>query len=71
MTKERLNGNNNTHNQDVRSTRQKRFSTGKTELLVDYALDEETLQQIVVPCVHPSELGGIFDVELGEWRLHD
>ena len=47
------------------------FSTGKTELLVDYALDEETLQQIVVPCVHPSELGGIFDVELGEWRLHD
>ena len=47
------------------------FSTGKTELLVDYALDEETLQQIVVPCVHPSELGGIFDVELGEWYLHD
>ena len=47
------------------------FSTGKTELLVDYARDEETLQQIVVPCVHPSELGGIFDVELGEWRLHD
>ena len=47
------------------------FSTGKTELLVDYALDEETLKPVVVPCVHPSELGGIFDVELGEWHLHD
>ena len=47
------------------------FSTGKTELLVDYALDEKTLKPVVVPCVHPSELGGIFDVELGEWRLHD
>ena len=47
------------------------FTTGKEELLVDYALDEETLQQIVVPCVHPSELGGIFDVEFGVWYLPD
>ena len=47
------------------------FVTGKKELLIDYALNEKTLKPVVVPCVHPSELGGIFDVELGEWRLHD
>lgn len=47
------------------------FSTGKTKFLVDYAFDEETLKPVVVPCVQPSELGGIFDVELGEWYLPD
>ena len=41
------------------------FATGKKELLIDYALNEKTLKPVVVPCVHPSELGGRFDVELG------
>ena len=47
------------------------FATGKKELLIDYALNEKTLKPVVVPCVHPSELGGRFDVELGEWYLPD
>ena len=47
------------------------FATGKKELLIDYALNEKTLKPVVVPCVHPSELGGRFDVEFGVWYLPD
>lgn len=41
------------------------------ELLVDFAVDEETGQDVIVPCLHPHQLGGKFDCEIGEWAIYD
>lgn len=43
--------------------------TGRKELLVDYAVDEDTGQSIVLPNEHPSKLGARFHAVLGEWVL--
>lgn len=46
-------------------------SNGDTELLVDCAVDYETLQNVVVPCDHPSALGAVMDRDLGEWVIRE
>jgi len=48
-----------------------RFSAarGETELLVDYAIDEDSGKTITVPNVNPKFLGATFDEEIGEWII--
>lgn len=43
--------------------------TGQTELLADYAIEEETGKTVVVPPVHPAELGAMFDRDRQEWVI--
>lgn len=45
------------------------FPTGRTEILVDHAFEEDTYKAIVVPPEHPKNLGGKFDTQIGEWVL--
>jgi hypothetical protein len=47
------------------------YPTGRKELVVDRAFDSATGKQITVPSVHPSELGAVFDAELGEWVIRN
>lgn len=41
------------------------------DLYVSEAYDEVTLRRIVVPPVHPSELGAVEDGSRGEWVLYE
>lgn len=43
--------------------------TGETELLTDYAFDEDTGKVVIVPPEHPRTLGAVFDHEIGEWVI--
>ena len=43
--------------------------TGRTEVLVDYAINSDTLETVVVPNVPPSELGAKYDHDIGEWAI--
>ena len=43
--------------------------SGVEELLVDYGVDEDTLQAVPLQAVHPSQLGAKFDSEINEWVL--
>lgn len=52
------------------TTDERGFPTGRTETLVDYAIDEETGKHVVVPCDHPLNLGAKLDLGLGEWVLN-
>jgi hypothetical protein len=45
------------------------FPTGEKELLVDYGIDLETDQTIVLPNIHPKEIGGEFDKTYNEYIL--
>ena len=46
--------------------------TGKKEFLVSHGVDEETMENICLPCVPPNQLeGSYFDDEIGEWCLYD
>jgi len=46
------------------------FPTGKTQILVDYAFEEDTLKPIIVPPDHPLNLGAKLDPKIGEWVLN-
>lgn len=48
-----------------------RIESPETELLVDYAIDSETMETVVVPCEHPQKLGAHFDYRIGEWVILD
>ena len=43
--------------------------TGKKELLVDFAFDQDTLKQVVVPCVRPEQIGAKFNTDISEWVI--
>lgn len=43
--------------------------TGRTELLVDYAIDSITGEAVVVPCDSPQALGATYHRELCEWVI--
>jgi hypothetical protein len=47
------------------------YPTGETELLVDRAFMEDTGKPVIVPHVHPTELGAVFDPAFGEWVIHE
>jgi len=42
---------------------------GKKELLVDYGIDLETGQTVVLPNITPKEIGAVFDVTYNEYIL--
>lgn len=39
--------------------------TGKTEYVVSHGIDSETDRSVVLPCVHPRELGAILKSGIG------
>ena len=39
------------------------YPTEETEYVVSHGIDEKTLRNVTVPCVHPSELGAQRDSE--------
>lgn len=43
--------------------------TEDTEILVDYALDMDSLQPVIVPNDKPENLGARFSTLIGEWIL--
>lgn len=45
------------------------FPTGRTELLVNYAFEEDTHKPIIVPPEHPLNLGAKLDRTINEWVL--
>lgn len=47
----------------------KGYWTGEWENVVDYGVDSETLQPVVLPNIHPSLLGATIDQALGEWVI--
>lgn len=47
----------------------KNEDTGKEEFLVDYAFDADTMKPVIVPCDHPSLLGGRYSSIIGEWVI--
>jgi hypothetical protein len=45
------------------------FPTGNKELLVDYGIDLETDQNVVLPNISPKEIGAVFDETYNEYIL--
>lgn len=43
--------------------------TGMDELVVDYGYDEATGQRVILPPEHPSDVGGVYDKNRGEYVL--
>jgi len=43
--------------------------TGRKELLVDYAVDDDTGRVVIVPNLPPAQLGCKWSPEYGEWVL--
>ena len=43
--------------------------TGNTELLASHGVNIDTGENIVLPNVHPSELGATIDRRMNEWVL--
>lgn len=43
--------------------------TGEKEQLVSHGVDTETDEVVILPQVSPSELGCVYDIELGEYVL--
>jgi hypothetical protein len=41
------------------------------EFVTSHGIDEDTLQDVVLPNEHPAKLGAIFDRELGEWVIEE
>jgi hypothetical protein len=52
----------------VTYTDKKNYSHKNIEL-VDYGYDTETYQTVILPPVHPVELGAHIDSNLGEWVI--
>jgi hypothetical protein len=48
----------------------KGVSTGKKEFIVSHGVDEVTMNNIVLPQVHPNLLGARYSIEKG-WYLPD
>lgn len=43
--------------------------TNEKRILISHGYDLETGQNIAMPNVHPSEVGAVFDYEIGEFIL--
>ncbi|MEN6379129.1 MAG: hypothetical protein ABFD15_06080 [Methanofastidiosum sp.] len=37
--------------------------------LINYAFNEDTLEAVILPSVHPSQIGAKFDRDIGEYIL--
>lgn len=42
---------------------------GKKELIVSHGICSETLESVILPNVHPREVGAVFDMTLGEYII--
>ena len=47
------------------------YPTDKREFTIDHAFNESTMEAVVVPSVHPLQLGGKFDTTIQEWVLEN
>jgi hypothetical protein len=45
--------------------------TGNREFGVSHGIDMDTMENVVLPQLHPRQLGARFDYELGEWIIDD
>lgn len=55
----------------VIAMREKNERTGVSQLVASHGMDEETLEAVVLPGVHPTALGAKWDLDLGEWVLEE
>ncbi len=46
-------------------------NVGAKTPIVSHGIDEETGKSVVLPCVHPADLGAVYDKERREWILPD
>jgi hypothetical protein len=53
----------------VIATQSKDKKTGIIKLITSHGVDHLTLQNIVLPPVHPRELGAEFWTSIGEWVI--
>ena len=47
------------------------IATGATEFVASHGVREGSGAPVILPQIHPRELGARFDAELGEWVLDD
>lgn len=45
--------------------------TREKSLIVSHGFRADTGETVVLPQVHPREVGGVFDTEIGEWVIRD
>ena len=45
--------------------------TGRTEFVASHGVDEATGREVVLQCVHPHQLGAVFDAGIQEWVLYN
>jgi hypothetical protein len=45
------------------------YITQLTEFVVSHGVDEDTFENVCLPCEHPKNLGAKFDQNIGEWVL--
>ena len=43
---------------------------GRYELVVSHGIDDMTDRVVVMPSCHPSEVGAVFDSNVGEYVIH-
>ena len=42
------------------------IATGETEFVISHGIDEKG-NLVIMPNIHPRQLGATFDAEIGEW----
>lgn len=45
------------------------YPTGKKEFVASHGFDTETGRDVIIQCVHPADLGAVFDESMKEWIL--
>jgi len=50
---------------------QAKDSSNVKEFVVEECFNADTLETVIVPSVHPKELGAVFDEDIGEYVIYD
>lgn len=45
--------------------------TDKTEFVVSHGVDDKTLDSVVLPNKAPTDIGAVFNKNIGEWVIHN